>query len=228
MEQISYLVAFTAGLLVFLSPCILPLIPAYLSYLTGVSFNESSSDNTKKRKRQIMILTIFHALSFIIGFSIVFVALGASLTLLGSLLYEYQPIIKKVGGILIIFFSLMIMGVIKLPFLQKEAKFSYKRESVSFISSFIVGAVFAAAWTPCVGPILGSILVYASSTASIKTGIKLLTVFSIGLAIPFFLAALAMNSLLAYIEKVKKYLRVINVVAGSILLIFGVLLIFGR
>lgn len=208
----------------FLSPCVLPLIPSYLSYLTGISFSEFSGGLTKERKRRITRLTVFHSLGFILGFSVVFVLLGASITFLGKLLFQYQPLLKRLGGILIIFFGLVIMGVIKLPYLAKEKKFSYKKEGISILGSLLVGAAFAAAWTPCVGPILGSILIYASSTASIKAGIKLLIAFSLGLGLPFFLSALLINSLLVYIKKIEKYIRWVTVAAGVILIIFGFLL----
>lgn len=213
-----------AGSFSFLSPCVLPLIPGYLSYLTGVSFREFTGELTKERKRKIKLLTIFHSLSFISGFSIVFVLLGASVTFLGKLLLQHQVLLKRAGGLLIIFLALVIMGVIKAPFLMKEKKLSYKKEGVSILGSLLVGATFAIAWTPCVGPILGSILIYTSSSASVKMGIKLLTGFSLGFGLPFFLSALAINSFLAYIKRIEKYLRWVTVAAGAVLIIFGILL----
>ena len=220
--------AVMAGVFAFFSPCILPLIPSYVSYLTGVSFRELSESALDERKKKIKKLTMLHSLSFIFGFSVIFVMLGAGVSLLGKFLYEYQPLMKKIGGILIIFFGLAIAGVIKNPILQKEKKFSYKKNGISILGSCAVGAIFAAAWTPCVGPILGSILVYASSGASIKKGIMLLIGFSLGLGIPFFLSALAINSFLAYLKKIEKYLRVISVAAGIVLIVFGILLLTGK
>lgn len=217
-----------AGVFAFLSPCVLPLIPAYLSYLTGVSFREISGPATPARRRKIRLITVFHALGFILGFSIIFVLLGASVTLLGKLLFEYQVPLKKIGALAIIFFGLVIMDVIKIPILSSEKKFSYKKEGISFLSSVVVGAIFAAAWTPCIGPILGSILIYASSAESARSGIKLLSAFSLGLGLPFFLAALLLNTFLAYIKKIEKYLRWIKIAAGVILIIFGILLITGK
>lgn len=228
MENVSFVMAFVAGVLTFLSPCVLPLIPAYISYLTGVSFQEISGEPTKEKRREIKRVAALHALSFIIGFSVVFVILGASVTFIGQIFSQYQPLLKKIGGILIIFFALAIMGVIKIPFLQKEKKFSYRKKSVSLLGSVLVGATFAAAWTPCVGPILGSILVYASGTASMKTGIMLLITFSLGLGLPFFLSAVLINSFLAYFKKMEKYIRWVTVVAGVVLATFGILLITGK
>ena len=227
MGNTSFLMAFTAGLLAFLSPCVLPLIPSYLSYLTGVSFKELSNEPSPEKRKRIKLLTAFHAISFIIGFSIVFILLGTTATLLGRFLFDYQDLIKKLGGILIIFFGLIISGVINIPIFQRSKKFSYKKEGASFVGSIMVGATFAAAWTPCIGPILGSILVYASSTADMQKGVLLLSTFSLGLAIPFFLSAMLINSFLLHIKKMEKILRWINVLAGIILVIFGIILLIG-
>ncbi|MBL7157527.1 MAG: sulfite exporter TauE/SafE family protein [Candidatus Omnitrophica bacterium] len=228
MENVSFVMAFVAGILTFLSPCILPLVPVYISYLTGISFSEISGELGKERKREIRLITAFHSLSFILGFSIVFVLLGAGVTVLGGLFLHHQMLLKRIGGVLVIFFALVIMNIIKIPFLQKEKTFSYKKGSISFLGSVLVGATFAAAWTPCVGPILGSILVYASSTASLKEGIKLLIAFSLGIGVPFFLSALLVNSFLVYVKKIERFLRKITIAAGFILIIFGVLLLIGR
>lgn len=225
MENVSFLVAFGAGLLTFMSPCILPLIPVYISYLTGISFQDMAKVVTPEEKRRIRSATILHSLSFILGFSVVFVILGAGITFMGQIFAAYQGIIKRVGGLFIMFFALAITGLIRLPFLEKERKMSYRKKGISVIGSVIVGATFAAAWTPCVGPILGSILVYASSTASIKKGIMLLTVFSLGLAVPFFISALVINSFLAFIKKIEKYLRYMTIAFGVVLLVFGATLL---
>jgi len=219
--------AFAAGFLAFLSPCILPLIPAYISYLTGVSFGEFSGELTKEKKRKIAFATAFHSLAFILGFTIVFVLLGASITFIGKALLEYQPLLKKIGGVFIIVFGFIVADIIRIPFLIKEKKFSYKKKGISILGSVMVGAAFAAAWTPCIGPILGSILIYASSAENIKAGIKLLIAFSAGLAVPFFISSIAINSFLAYIKKIDKYLRWIKILAGIILVGFGLTMLIG-
>lgn len=227
MENTSLIVAFSAGLLAFLSPCVLPLIPSYLSYLTGVSFKELSGEITSEKRKKIKLLTALHAIFFILGFSIVFILLGTTATFLGSALLEHQDLIKRIGGVLIIFFGLTISGIINIPGFQRSKKFSYKKEGISFVGSLLVGATFAAAWTPCIGPILGSILVYASSTADMQKGVILLSVFSLGLAVPFFISALAINTFLIYVKKLEKILRWVNFSAGIILIIFGILLLAG-
>ena len=226
-SSVSYLVAFVAGFLIFLSPCILPLIPTYISYLTGISFHDLSGEVTREEKKKIRKLTIIHSLMFIIGFSIVFISLGTTVTFMGKALFKFQVILKNIGAVLIILFGLMITGAIKVGFLSKEKRISYKKKNVNYIGSFLVGATFALAWTPCVGPILGSILVYASSTASLKMGIQLLGVFSLGLAVPFFLSALLVNSFLLYFGKIKKYIKWVNIVGGTVLILFGVLILTG-
>ena len=227
MENVSFAMAFAAGFLIFLSPCILPLIPAYISYLAGVSFQEMSGESTREKRKKIAVKTALHSAGFVAGFTIVFVILGASITFLGKLLFQNQMVLKRVGGALIIFFSLIIMDVIKIPFLTKEKKFSYKKSGVSILGSVLVGATFAAAWTPCVGPILGSVLIYASSAESIKQGIMLLIAFSLGLGVPFFLSGLAINSALSYIKKIEKYMKWVKIAAGAVLMIFGIMLLKG-
>ena len=227
MENVSFIVAFFAGMALFFSPCVLPLIPVYISYLTGISFQNVSGELNAEEKRRIRFVTVLHSLAFIAGFTIVFVLLGASVTLLGRFLAGHQGLIKRIGGALIIFFALVITGVIKVPFLAKEKKISYRKQGISIFGSALVGAAFAAAWTPCVGPILGSILVYASSTASIQRGIALLGIFSLGLGLPFFLSALAINSLLSFIKKIGRYMRIITIVFGVLLAIFGAVLLMG-
>lgn len=226
-SNISYVVAFTGGLLIFLSPCILPLIPTYISYLTGISFKDLEGEITPEERKRIRLQTVIHSLLFIVGFSIIFIILGTTVTYLGKMLLGFQVVLKKVSAVLIILFGLMITGVLKIGFLQKEKNIKYRKKNINYFGSLLVGAAFGFAWTPCVGPILGSILVYASSTASVKLGIKLLSVFSLGLAIPFFLSALLFNSFLLYFNKIKKYIRWVSIVGGLILVTFGVLILTG-
>ncbi|MBN1353573.1 MAG: sulfite exporter TauE/SafE family protein [Candidatus Omnitrophica bacterium] len=227
-DSISLLMAFTAGILAFLSPCVLPIVPAYISYLTGVSFREISSDITNARRRKIRIATVAHSVCFILGFTVTFVLLGATVTVMGKALLNHQAILRKIGGVAIIVFAMIISGIIKIPFLTKEIKFSYRKKSISLLGSFLVGATFAIAWTPCVGPILGSILIYASSEADMRAGIKLLTFFSLGLGTPFFLSAFIVNSVLSYINKIARYLGWIKALSGIILATFGIRMLIWR
>ncbi len=226
--NISYAVSFIAGFLLFFSPCILPLIPSYISYLTGISFKELSGELNVAGGKQIRTFTVIHSLLFILGFSIIFVMLGMTVTFMGRFLLEYQLILKKAGAILIIFFGFVIAGVFKIGILQREKKIAYRKKGISYLGSLLVGVTFALAWTPCVGPVLGSILIYASSTANIRLGFRLLSIFSLGLAIPFFVSSLLVNSFLLYFKKIKNYMKWVNIIAGIILVIFGIIILCGN
>jgi cytochrome c-type biogenesis protein len=222
MTDVSGPLAFLAGVLSFLSPCVLPLLPSYVSFITGISF-EDLKEGTDRKK--IRYLTITNSLAFISGFSLIFIALGASSSAVGRFLFEYQEWIRTIGGILVIFFGFFVSGVIKLDFLTRERKFHVSGKPAGYLGSFFVGLTFAAAWTPCIGPILGTILLYASSQGSALYGFKLLAVYSLGLAVPFFLSSLMFNSFLAYSVKIRKYMRGIMAASGLLLIVFGVLLL---
>jgi len=219
-QEISVLIAFSAGLLSFVSPCVLPLVPSYLTYITGVSFKELTDAKAKARLRWV---TISHSLLFIIGFSMIFILMGASASYLGQLLVRHQSWIMKVGGVLIILLGIQFTGIINLPFLQMEKRFELRKKPLGYLGSFLVGIVFAAGWTPCIGPILSTILIYASASKSFATGILLLAIYSLGLGVPFFLSSLAFNSFLYAFERIKRYMRVITLVSGLFLIGIGIL-----
>ncbi len=219
-QQISGIIAFSAGLLSFVSPCVLPLVPSYITYITGVSFKELTDSESRSRLRWA---TIFHSLCFIMGFSVIFILMGASASYLGQLLAQYQDWIMKGGGVLIILLGIHFTGIIKIPFLQMEKRLEMRKKPLGYAGSFLVGVVFAAGWTPCIGPILSTILIYASTSKSFTTGILLLTYYSIGLGIPFFLSSLAFNSFLSAFDKIKRYMRVITIVSGLFLIGIGIL-----
>ncbi|MBW1644922.1 MAG: cytochrome c biogenesis protein CcdA [Deltaproteobacteria bacterium] len=220
--NISIFIAFTAGLLSFVSPCVLPLIPSYLTYITGVSFDELVDSREKSIRRR----TIIHSLLFILGFSLVFTALGASATYIGNFFQQNQALIRKVGGVIVIILGIHITGVIKLQFLDKEKRLELKSRPIGYLGSVLVGVAFAAGWTPCIGPILASILLYASTSQNMAGGIILLLAYSLGLGVPFLVSALAFNSFLAYFAKLNRYLRIISIVSGIFLIIIGVMLFF--
>ena len=221
VTNISIFVAFSAGFLSFVSPCVLPLVPSFVTYITGLTFEDITSAKDKTRVRYI---TITNSLAFIGGFSFVFVLLGASATFLGEAFLAYQDIIQKIGGILIVILGLYIMGIIKLNFLSSEKKFHIENKPAGFIGSFLVGMAFAAGWTPCVGPILGSILLYASTTGSVAKGMGLLAVYSLGLGLPFFISALAINSFIATFKAMSRYMRWINILSGAFLILVGIMI----
>jgi cytochrome c-type biogenesis protein len=219
-QEISGMIAFSAGLLSFASPCVLPLVPSYITYITGASFKELTDAEARSKLRWV---TTFHSLFFIIGFSLVFILMGASATYLGQLLAQYQYWIMKGGGVLIILLGIHFTGIIHLPFLQMEKRFEMRKKPLGYVGSLLVGVAFAAGWTPCIGPILSTILIYASTAKNFMTGILLLTYYSIGLGIPFFLSSLAFNSFLSAFDKIKRYMKVINILSGLFLIGIGIL-----
>ena len=221
-EVLTIWMALGAGILSFLSPCVLPIFPSYLSFITGLSFSELSGSVNNVRTRRAIIL---NALCFIFGFSVVFMSLGASFSLLGQLLFDYQQILRKVGGVLIILFGLYIAGFLTLPFLTRTFQLELKDRPAGYLGAFIVGVTFAAGWTPCVGPILGSILLYASTAKTAYTGIMMLGAYSLGLAIPFFLSALALNRFLDYFDRFKRLIPIVSTVGGVFLIFVGGLLL---
>ncbi len=180
-HTISFFIAFSAGFLSFVSPCVLPLVPSYISYITGISLEELTSEREQNRHRWLMIK---NATMFIVGFSVVFIFFGASATVVGQILLTYQDILRKVGGLIVILFGFYTLGFLKLRFLMTERRFRFQEKPVGYFGSFLVGIAFAAAWTPCVGPILGSILLYASTANSVSLGVQLLSVYSLGLGLP--------------------------------------------
>jgi cytochrome c-type biogenesis protein len=224
-DAFPYVGALIAGLLSFLSPCVLPLMPSYLSYITGVSFEDLQGTTDRKR---IRMLTLTNSLFFVLGFSLVFISLGASSSAVGKLFTSYQDWIRIIGGVVIIFFGLFVAGILKADILQKEKRFHMRGKPAGFLGSTVVGTAFAAGWTPCIGPILGTILLYASAQGSTIYGVKLLAMYSLGLAIPFLFASLAFNSFLSYSKKIRKYMRGVIIASGVLLILFGILLLTNK
>jgi cytochrome c-type biogenesis protein len=221
-QDVSIFMALSAGFLSFVSPCFLPLIPSYISYITGASFSDLAGRESKGR---LKLLVASHSLLFILGFSLIFVLMGASATYVGQLLSEQQVWIGRIGGGLLILFGIHFTGLINLPFLQMERRFELKRKPLGYLGSFLVGVVFAAGWTPCVGPILSTILLYASAAKSLTTGIVLLAFYCMGLGIPFFAASVAFNSFLSIFNRIRQYMKFIMIGSGVFLIIIGILLL---
>jgi len=219
-DNITYVVAFFAGVLTFLSPCLLPLIPSFIAYITGVSFGDLKN---AKERGGIRKKTVIHSLLFILGFSVIFVLLGLTATAIGKALFQYQKMIRIAGGILIMIFGLYLTGLLKLDFLIKERRLKVQAKGANYLGSFLIGVTFAAAWTPCAGPILGSILVLAGTKANVVLGAKLLCVYSLGIALPFFISALLVNAFLENFKKFEKLIGAINIIGGVFLIIVGAL-----
>ncbi len=200
----------------------MPLSPSYLTYITGISFDELVESQSSSVRRR----TLFHSLFFILGFTLVFVALGASATYVGNFFQENQALIRQVGGVIVILLGIHITGLVKLKFLEREKRYEFNDKPLGYLGSVLVGIAFAAGWTPCIGPILASILLYASTSDNVGGGIILLVAYSLGLGVPFLISALAFNTFLTYFSRFNRYLRIVSIVSGIFLVIVGLLLIF--
>ncbi len=222
MTDVNVFIAFAAGIFSFLSPCVLPLIPSYLSFVSGVSLEEMRSESARTRVRWRVVL---NSLAFIAGFSIVFVSLGASASYLGGLFLGYRHVIRVLGGVVVLFVGLYLIGLFKIAALERYLQFNLKDKPAGYLGSVLVGITFAVAWTPCVGPILGATLALASTSGEIERGTILLTSYAAGLALPFFLSALAINSFCQFSLGLRRYIQTIQIIGGLLLVIVGILLI---
>jgi cytochrome c-type biogenesis protein len=215
----SFALAFVAGLLSFLSPCVLPLIPSYVGFLTGLTLEELDV-----RRGTALV----HALWFVAGFSLIFVALGATASALGVVLLHSQVWIGRIGGGIVILFGLYLLGAVRPAWLMRERKVQLARKPLGYAGSALVGITFGAAWTPCIGPILGAILTLAAAQASVSHGSALLAAYSVGLAVPFLLTALALDRFLVWFQRFRPYLVWVERIAGILLLLLGLLLLTDR
>jgi cytochrome c-type biogenesis protein len=224
-QEITLLAAFAAGFLSFVSPCVLPLIPGYISFVSGVSVEEMRADTPPATSRLQVFVTSF---AFVIGFSIVFVLLGASATAIGKFMFAKLPLLSKIAGAILIVFGLHTMGVFRLAFLETEKRMQSQRKPAGPLGALLVGVAFAFGWTPCIGPILGGILAIAGSKNSVAEGITLLAVYSMGLGIPFLLTSLAINQFFGAAKRIRRYYHAIEVASGALLIAIGVLIITGQ
>jgi cytochrome c-type biogenesis protein len=214
------LIAFGSGLLSFFAPCVLPLVPSYLIFISGVSMDPQGGA-TSRFNKTIMA----HALVFVLGFSFVFVLLGASSSMIGRFLSEYQLYIVKLGGILLIVMGLFSLNVIKIPFLNQEKVIHLKEKPLGFFGSFVVGVTFSLGWTPCIGPALSSILIIASTGESVGRGVYLLSMYSLGLGVPFLLSALLFHRLFGFLRRYGYVVRYASKIMGALLIVLGLLLV---
>lgn len=222
MTDVNIFVAFTAGIFSFLSPCVLPLIPSYLSFISGVSLEEMRAAHLATHIRKRVVL---NSLAFILGFSLVFVSLGTSASFLGSLFLGYRGLIRTLGGIFITVVGIYLMGFFNISLLDRYLQFNLKDKPAGYLGSMLVGVTFAVAWIPCVGPILGAILTLAATSSEIGRGVFYLATYAAGLAVPFFLSAVAVNSFFEFSQKFRRYVQVVHMAAGILLIVVGILLI---
>jgi len=225
MIEITYFGALVAGLLSFASPCVLPLIPAYISFLGGVSLSQLTEEDgvdvaTQKR-------VFYAAIAFVLGFSTVFIALGASATAISALIAQNSLLLGQIAGVIIVIFGLHFIGVFRIGFLNFEKRFHLENKPAGLVGSYILGLAFAFGWTPCVGPILASVLMVATSGDSIGYGISLLTVYAAGLGIPFLVAAFAVKPFMKFLSRFKSQMRKIELTIGGLLIITGITIFTG-
>jgi cytochrome c-type biogenesis protein len=223
MEEISYFYVLLAGLLSFLSPCVLPIVPGYLCFIAGTSLDKALDNQETLRSN-----TLKYSISFVFGFSSIFVLMGASATYLSSLLYEYFDYLRIIGGTIIIIFGIHFTQIIQFSFLNSDTRIQINNYKPGLVGSFIVGLSFAFGWTPCIGPILGSVLSVAASSETISEGTFLLILYSAGLGIPFILAAYGIGTFLKFLSRIRKHIRTIEIFTGLLLILFGILILTNR
>ncbi len=224
--EIGFLAAALGGLISFLSPCVLPLAPAYLSYVAGISFDRLSDAGAAENpelRRQVMA----GAIAFVLGFSTVFVALGASATAISALLIGHMELLGKIAGVVIVLFGLHMAGLLPVAWLNREARFTPDRRGGGLLGAYIIGLAFAFGWTPCIGPILGTILAFAASQETLTRGMALLAVYSLGLGVPFLLAAWGMRAFMGFMQRFRQHIHKVEVAAGGMLIVTGALIFFG-
>lgn len=218
--DVSYPIAFGAGFLSFFTPCLLPMIPAYIMYITGVNMEDELS-----RKR---LFAVIRTLGFVIGFTIIFMIMGSSASFLGRIFIRNRLIFSRISGILLILFGLHLMGILRLKIFNQGARTKAPKKIRNWFSSVLMGMAFAAGWTPCFGPVLGAILMYAGGSSTISNGTALLFIYSVGMAVPFLLTALFINVFIKFMEKADKLMYYLPKIGGAMMVIFGVLVFFDK
>ncbi|HEY9724425.1 MAG TPA: cytochrome c biogenesis protein CcdA [Oscillatoriaceae cyanobacterium] len=227
MNNISLIAAFVGGLLSFLSPCVLPLVPGYLSFVSGVNMAAARADGGAEvaARRGTVIAS---ASMFVLGFSVVFILLGASATALGGLLLSHLPILAKVAGVLLVAFGLHQTGLIRVKALYQEKRMQVAQKPLGLLGAFVVGSAFAAGWTPCIGPILATILALAGTQQTVWQGVGLLAVYSAGLGVPFMAMAIGINQFYRFFDRFKQHMHKVELASGLLLVTLGVLMFMGK
>lgn len=219
--EVGIAIAFTAGIFSFLSPCVLPLVPSYLTFVTGMSLEDLQEGVNRKA-------TFMHSMLFVVGFSTIFILLGASASFLGQFLRQYELLIARIGGVIIIVLGLHLAGVFRLTPLMREKRVHLADKPAGYLGTLGVGMAFGAGWTPCIGPILGAILTYGMTQETMWAGVGLLSVYSLGLAVPFLVASLALDWFLQTFKRFRRWIPVVEKASGVLLIFLGVLLLTGQ
>ena len=227
-DQVTYFTALVAGILSFISPCVLPLIPGYISFVSGASLEDLRGTAAPAGRPSARGQVLLTSAAFVLGFSLVFIALGASASAIGQFVSSNLPILGKVGGLLIIVFGLHTMGVFRLQFLEMEKRATAQQKPAGLVGALLVGVAFAFGWTPCIGPILAGILLIAGSRETVTEGVLLLAMYSLGLGIPFLLTSLAIDRFFAVSARIRRHYHAIEVASGALLVTIGVLIFTGQ
>lgn len=217
MSDVSFVLAFAAGLLGFLSPCIVPLIPGYLSFVSGVSLTEMSLEERRRHLGRVLLATSL----FVLGFSVIFTAMGASASALGDLILGNRLLLSRIGGVVVIGLGLAVLGIIKVPGFYRERRFQMQRRPLGLFGAFPVGMAFGFAWTPCVGPVLTAVLTLAAASQTASTGALLLFAYSLGLGLPFLATALLMTAAFDAMGWLRRNARAVTTISGVFLLVMG-------
>jgi len=229
MDSVPLIAAGAAGVVSFLSPCVLPLVPGYLSFVSGISYSDLSGEPTDPARRAALVRQVtMTATAFVLGFATVFVALGASATTIGQFLGSRAALFARIAGVVIVIFGLHMLGVLRIPLLYREKRIQTRQAPRTLIGAYAVGMAFAFGWTPCIGPVLGAVLTLAATRQTLAQGVGLLAVYSLGLGIPFLAAALGIHYLLGFVSRFRRYVRAAEIVGGLLLLAIGLLVFFQR
>jgi len=223
MADVSIFAAFSAGIISFVSPCVLPLIPAYISFISGVSLD--TLRNESGEKKNVKIIAVSSAV-FVLGFSVVFILMGASATFAGNFLLEKLSILTKVAGAVIIIFGLHFVGIFRIKYLNYEKRINIQSNKLGLFGIFLAGTAFAFGWTPCIGPILAGILTLAATKETVYDGVMLLSAYSLGLGIPFFITGIATNTFFSLFSKIKKHFKIVEIIGGVFLIVIGIMIMF--
>jgi len=223
----GFVIAFSAGVLSFLSPCVLPLIPVYASLITGMSAKELSQETSQSTRSKLRLTATVKGIMFVLGFSIIFMLLGTTVSFMGNLFFDATQWIERIGGVVLIILGLHMIGIFKIPRLEKQIRFDMGKRNSGKFGPLVVGMAFGAGWTPCIGPILAGILTIAASSSSVVTGASLLGVYSLGLAIPFLVSAIAIDRFLVFFTKIKSKMLWIEKISGILFVVFGIVLLTG-
>jgi cytochrome c-type biogenesis protein len=223
LENVSFFTAFLAGMISFVSPCVLPIVPGYLSFISGVSMQDLKAESDGERRRRLVRQVAARSVLFVLGFSLVFVAMGASATLVGEWLAGNRRTLLRIAGVVIVVFGLHTMGLTPIKWLNYEKRFHAQSKPLGLFGAFLVGLAFAFGWSPCIGPILAGVLALAAAQETVGQGILLLGVYSAGLGIPFIGSGLAINRFLGVFSRIKRHMKAVEVLAGALLIAVGLL-----